>query len=127
MVAWRRDFGAVFGVMQDHDVIPHSAIQCNHGALSHNIMQKRLDYEMFTDPVYFLLKFFKRVNYSHFYRNMRLLHTPPLMMMLIGYAIMHGCIPSSLALVAGETRNGALGSTDLAFFSDLRNFTFKLF
>jgi hypothetical protein len=60
MVAWRRDFGAVFGVMQDHDVIPHNVIQCNHGALSHNIMQKRLDYEMFTDPVYFVLKFLKR-------------------------------------------------------------------
>jgi hypothetical protein len=64
MVAWRHDFVAVFGVMQDHGAVPHGAVQYNHGAV-----QKGLDCEIFADLVYFALKFLKRVNYSHFYKN----------------------------------------------------------
>jgi hypothetical protein len=57
MVAWRRDFGAVFGAMQDHGAIPNDAMQCNHEAIPHGAMQKRSDYEIFTNPIYFVLKF----------------------------------------------------------------------
>jgi hypothetical protein len=63
MVAWRHDFVAVFGVMQDHDAVPHGAVQCNHG-----VMQKGSDCEIFADLVYFALKFQKRVNCSHFHQ-----------------------------------------------------------
>jgi hypothetical protein len=42
-VAWRNDFVVVFGVMQDHGGVPHGAVQYNHGAVSHNTMQKESD------------------------------------------------------------------------------------
>jgi hypothetical protein len=66
MVAWCHDFVAVFGVMQDHGAVPYGAVQCNHGAVSYGTMQKRSDCEIFANLVYFVLKFSKRVNYSHF-------------------------------------------------------------
>jgi hypothetical protein len=67
MVAWRHDFVAVFGAMQDHGDVPHGVMQCNHGAVPHGAMQKGSDCEIFIDLVYFALKFPKRVNCSHFY------------------------------------------------------------
>jgi hypothetical protein len=67
MVAWRRDFGAVFGAMQDHGAVPHDAMQCNHDAVPHGAMQKGSDCEIFTYSICFVLKFWRRVNYSHFY------------------------------------------------------------
>jgi hypothetical protein len=65
MVAWHRDFGAVFGAMQDHGAIPYGAMQCNHDAIPHGAMQKWSYCEIFTDSVYFVLKFWRRVNYGH--------------------------------------------------------------
>jgi hypothetical protein len=62
MIAWRHDFVAVFGAMQDH-----GAVQYNHGAVPHGAMQKWSDCEIFADLVYFALKFPKMVNCSHFY------------------------------------------------------------
>jgi hypothetical protein len=67
MVAWRHDFVAVFGVMQDHGAVPHGAVQCNHGAVPHGAMQKGSDCEIFADLIYFALNFPERVNCSHFY------------------------------------------------------------
>jgi hypothetical protein len=63
MIAWRHDFVAVFGVMQDHG----AAMQCNYGAVPHDAMQKGSDYDFFADLVYFALKFLKRINCSHFH------------------------------------------------------------
>jgi hypothetical protein len=57
MVAWRRDFSAVFGAMQDYDAVPHNAMQYNHDAISHDAIQKRSYCKKFTYPVYFVLKF----------------------------------------------------------------------
>jgi hypothetical protein len=56
--------------MQDHGAVPHGTVQCNHGAVPHGAMQKGLDCEIFTDLIYFALKFSKRVNCNHF-------HAPP--------------------------------------------------
>jgi hypothetical protein len=42
-------------------------MQCNLDAIPHDAMQKGLDCEFFTDPVYFMLKFSKSVKYSHFH------------------------------------------------------------
>jgi hypothetical protein len=67
MVAWRHNFVAVFGVMQDHGAVPHSAVQYNHGVVPHDAMQKGSDCENFAGLVYFVLKFQKRVNCSHFH------------------------------------------------------------
>jgi hypothetical protein len=67
MVAWRHDFVAVFGVMQDHGAVPHGAMQCNHGAIRYGAMQKGSDYKKIADLIYFALKFPKRVNYSYFH------------------------------------------------------------
>jgi hypothetical protein len=66
MVAWRHDFVAVFGVMPDHGAVPHGAVphgavQCNHGAVPHGAIQKGSDCEIFTDLVYFVLKFPKKL------------------------------------------------------------------
>jgi hypothetical protein len=52
-----------------HGAVPHGAVQCNHGAVPHGAMQKGSDCEIFTDLVYFALKFPKRVNCSHFYSS----------------------------------------------------------
>jgi hypothetical protein len=71
MVAWRHNFVAVFGVMQDHGAVPHSAVQCNHDAVPYGAMQKGLDCEIFVDLIYFVLKFPKRVNCSHFHERIR--------------------------------------------------------
>jgi hypothetical protein len=59
--------------MQDHGAVPHDAVQYNHGAVPHDAVQKGSDCEIFADLVYFALKFPKRVNYSHFYCDLRLL------------------------------------------------------
>jgi hypothetical protein len=66
-LAWRYDFVVVFGVMQDHGVVPHNAVQCNHGVVPHSAIQKGLDCEIFTDLIYYTLKVPKRVNCSHFH------------------------------------------------------------
>jgi hypothetical protein len=55
--------------MQDHGAVPHGAMQCNHDAVHHGVMQKGSDCEIFTDSIYFVLKFWRRVNYSHFYQR----------------------------------------------------------
>jgi hypothetical protein len=55
--------------MQDHGAVPHGAVQCNHGAVPYGAMQKGSDCEIFSDPVYFVLKFPKRVNYSYFHHD----------------------------------------------------------
>jgi hypothetical protein len=64
MVAWRHDFVAVFGVMQDH-----GAVQCNHGAVPHDAIQKGSNCEIFADLIYFALNFPKKVNCSHFHQK----------------------------------------------------------
>jgi hypothetical protein len=50
--------------MQDHGAVPHGAMQCNHDAVPHGAIQKGSDCEIFSDPIYFMLKFPKRINYS---------------------------------------------------------------
>jgi hypothetical protein len=55
--------------MQDHGAVPHGAMQCNHDAVPHGAMQKGSDCEIFSDSVYFVLKFLKRANYSYFNRD----------------------------------------------------------
>jgi hypothetical protein len=53
-LAWRYDFVAVFGVMQDHGVVPHNVVQYNHGVVPHSAIQKGLDCEIFTDLIYYI-------------------------------------------------------------------------
>jgi hypothetical protein len=53
--------------MQDHGAVPHGAMQCNHDVVPHGAMQKGSDYQIFPDPIYFVLKFLKGVNYSYFH------------------------------------------------------------
>jgi hypothetical protein len=53
--------------MQDHGAVPHGAMQFNHDAVPYGAMQKRSDCEIFSDLIYFALKFPKRVNYSYFH------------------------------------------------------------
>jgi hypothetical protein len=67
MVARRRDFIVVFGAMQDHSAVPHNAVQYNYDVVPHGVMQKWLDCKKIAYPIYFPLKFPKRVNYSHFH------------------------------------------------------------
>jgi hypothetical protein len=43
--------------MQDHGAVPYSAMQCNHDTVPHGAMQKESDFEIFIEPVYFVLKF----------------------------------------------------------------------
>jgi hypothetical protein len=53
--------------MQDHGAVPYGAMQYNHDAVPHGAMQKGSDCENFLDPIYFVLKFLKRINYSYFH------------------------------------------------------------
>jgi hypothetical protein len=52
--------------MEDHGAVPYGAMQYNYDAVPHGAMQKGSDCEIFPDPVYFVLKFLKRINYSYF-------------------------------------------------------------
>jgi hypothetical protein len=47
--------------MQDHGAVPHGAMQYNHDVVPHGAMQKGSDCEIFSDPIYFVLKFLKEI------------------------------------------------------------------
>jgi hypothetical protein len=47
----------------DHGTLANGAMQYNHGALRLGAVQKG---EIFIDPVHFIFKFHKRINFIHF-------------------------------------------------------------